>query len=103
MCLGAIYWARPKAIYFGNTKEDAATIGFDDSMIYDEIRADLNARKIPAFNILRKEANATFVNWTERDAKKHYRKFLKKFREPCETLNFIYIPLGIVFHRLHPN
>lgn len=72
MCLGAIYWARPKAIYFGNTKEDAATIGFDDSMIYDEIRADLNARKIPAFNILRKEANATFVNWNEKDAKKHY-------------------------------
>jgi len=72
MCLGAIYWARPKAIYFGNTKEDAATIGFDDSMIYDEIRADLNVRKIPAFNILRKEANATFVNWNERDAKKHY-------------------------------
>lgn len=72
MCLGAIYWARPKAIYFGNTKEDAATIGFDDSMIYDEIRADLNARKIPAFNILREEANATFVNWNEKDAKKHY-------------------------------
>ncbi|MGN6296043.1 MAG: nucleoside deaminase [Ginsengibacter sp.] len=72
MCLGAIYWARPKAIYFGNTKEDAATIGFDDSMIYDEIRADLNARKIPAFNILREEANTTFVNWNEKDAKKHY-------------------------------
>lgn len=72
MCLGAIYWARPKAIYFGNTKEDAATIGFNDSMIYDEICADLNARKIPAFNILRNEANATFVSWNEKDSKKHY-------------------------------
>jgi guanine deaminase len=72
MCLGAIYWARPKAIYFGNTKEDAARIGFDDSMIYDEICADLNARKIPAFNIFRNEANATFINWREKDVKKHY-------------------------------
>ena len=72
MCLGAIYWARPKAIYFGNTKEDAARIGFDDSMIYDEICADLKARKIPAFNIFRNEANGTFVQWHEKENKKHY-------------------------------
>src|SRR5690554_2976923 len=26
MCLGAIYWARPKAVYYGCTKEDAAEI-----------------------------------------------------------------------------
>ena len=37
MCLGAIYWARPKVVYYGNTKEDAAAIGFDDQFIYDEI------------------------------------------------------------------
>src|SRR5580700_5520037 len=36
MCLGAIYWARPDCVYFGNTAEDAAKIGFDDSLIYDE-------------------------------------------------------------------
>ena len=28
MCLGAIYWARPARVYFGNTAEDAAKIGF---------------------------------------------------------------------------
>ena len=28
MCLGAIYWARPKVIYFANNREDAAAIGF---------------------------------------------------------------------------
>src|ERR1700753_3883105 len=31
MCLGAIYWARPKAIYYANNRKDAADIGFDDS------------------------------------------------------------------------
>src|SRR5690606_27988141 len=36
MCVGAIYWARPKAVYYASTKEDAAEIGFDDHFIYDE-------------------------------------------------------------------
>lgn len=31
MCMGAIYWARPKAVYFANTRQDAALIGFDDN------------------------------------------------------------------------
>jgi len=34
MCLGAIYWARPKAVYFGANKHDAADAGFDDDFIY---------------------------------------------------------------------
>ena len=38
MCLGVIYWARPKAIYFANTKKDAAEINFDDNFIYHEMK-----------------------------------------------------------------
>jgi guanine deaminase len=34
MCLSAIYWARLDKIYYCNTKEDAAGIGFDDQFIY---------------------------------------------------------------------
>jgi guanine deaminase len=37
MCLGALYWARPKAIYFASTRKDAAQAGFDDDFIYREI------------------------------------------------------------------
>ena len=33
MCLGAIYWARPKIIYFANNREDAATIGDRKSVV----------------------------------------------------------------------
>ena len=33
MCLGAIYWARPKKIYFACSREDAANIDFDDDFI----------------------------------------------------------------------
>lgn len=34
MCLSAIIWSNIKTIYYGNTKEDAADIGFRDDMIY---------------------------------------------------------------------
>ena len=37
MCLGAIYWARPKRIVFACNKQDAAAIDFDDNFIYKEI------------------------------------------------------------------
>ncbi len=43
MCLGAIYWARLARIYFANTAEDAAKIGFDDSFIYSELKASFPA------------------------------------------------------------
>ncbi len=38
MCLSAIIWANIKKVYYGNTKEDAASIGFRDDYIYDYIR-----------------------------------------------------------------
>ncbi len=56
MCLGAIYWARPKIVYYANNRQDAAAIGFDDSMIYDEIIAELHLRKIPIIPIGREHA-----------------------------------------------
>jgi tRNA(Arg) A34 adenosine deaminase TadA len=72
MCLGAIYWARPKVIYYGNSRKDAAKIGFDDSMIYDEISSDLTRRKIPVINICQKRANKTFAEWQQKENKKIY-------------------------------
>lgn len=34
MCLSAIIWANITDVYYGNTKEDAANIGFRDDKIY---------------------------------------------------------------------
>ncbi len=34
MCLGAILWARPRALYFAATRNDAAQVGFDDAIFY---------------------------------------------------------------------
>ena len=63
MCLGAIYWARPARVFYGNTKADAAAIGFDDQLIYDEIEKPLAERQIPMYELLRDEAAAGFRAW----------------------------------------
>jgi len=72
MCLGAIYWARISRIYFANTAEDAAGIGFDDSFIYRELKQSLAGRRIPAIQMMRDEALAGFRAWTDRPDKIPY-------------------------------
>jgi tRNA(Arg) A34 adenosine deaminase TadA len=72
MCLGAIYWARPSKIYFANTRQDAADIGFDDSMIYNEIAIDLQNRKIPMIPYGRPEAMLVFNEWKNKTDKIDY-------------------------------
>jgi guanine deaminase len=72
MCLGAIYWARPKVVYYGNTKEDAAAIGFDDQFIYDEIKLPFPERAIPMIPLLRQEALQVFKAWEEKPDKLEY-------------------------------
>ena len=72
MCLGAIYWARPKIIYYANNREDAAAIGFDDNMIYEEMKAGIPFRKIPIVSLSRQEALKIFNQWHQKMDKKAY-------------------------------
>ncbi len=72
MCLGAIYWARLDRIYFGNTRHDAARIGFDDAFIYNELSLELSARHIPTQQLLRDEALVAFHAWERSTTKKPY-------------------------------
>jgi tRNA(Arg) A34 adenosine deaminase TadA len=72
MCLSAIYWAHIDRIYFGNTKQDAKKIGFDDSFIYDEINLPYKKRKIFTKQILRKEAIKVFKRWEDIEDKIQY-------------------------------
>lgn len=72
MCLGAIYWARPSVVYFANSREDAASIGFDDSMIYSEMNVDHAKRKIPIINLSLSGAFKVFENWTKKNDKHLY-------------------------------
>lgn len=72
MCLGAIYWARLESIYYGNSKNDAADIQFDDQFIYEEIDKPLSKRKLPTSQLLRDEALVAFQKWADSEAKIEY-------------------------------
>jgi tRNA(Arg) A34 adenosine deaminase TadA len=72
MCLSALYWAGVSRIVYGNTKEDAKAINFDDSFIYDEIAKPYALRAIPIQNLMREEALAGFRAWTEKTDKIEY-------------------------------
>jgi len=72
MCLGAIYWARPKAVYYACSREDAAAIDFDDQLIYDEIDAGIENRQIPFKQIQREQALTVFKAWQEKTDKIEY-------------------------------
>lgn len=72
MCMGAIYWARPKKVYFANTRTDAAAIGFDDSMIYEELSCEHSHRKIPLVPLGREEALEVFERWKNKVDKVKY-------------------------------
>jgi len=72
MCLSAIYWARIDRIYFANTREDAAKIGFDDLFLYQELPKPLHERKIPMKQLMREEALAAFREWEQKQDKIPY-------------------------------
>lgn len=72
MCLGAIYWARPAAIFFGATHIDAAESGFDDSFIYRQTRMPVAERSIPTVQILADEAKHPFEVWKNQPGKVPY-------------------------------
>lgn len=72
MCLGALYWARPEAVYFAATRDDAAAAGFDDSLIYDEIPLapddrSLNFRHLPVDGCAE-----VFDTWTAKSDRTRY-------------------------------
>jgi len=72
MCLGAIYWAHIDKIYFGNDKEDAKKIGFDDSFIYDELALPREERKLPVEILMEEEAMCAFNLWKDKSDKIEY-------------------------------
>lgn len=72
MCLSAIYWAHIDKVYFANTKEDAARIGFDDSFIYEEVARPIVERVLPTETFLREEAMKAFEAWMKKPDRMEY-------------------------------
>jgi guanine deaminase len=72
MCLASAYWARVSRIVYANTRQDAADIGFDDSLIYDEIAKAVSERVIPMDHVPSHEAKAVFDAWADKADKVSY-------------------------------
>lgn len=72
MCLGAIYWARPKVVFYANNRMDAGSIGFDDDFIYQELNIALSERKIPFIEMKTSSAIEAFERWKASISKIEY-------------------------------
>ena len=72
MCLAAIYWARIARITFGASRDDAAAVGFDDALIYNEVCLEPNQRKITISRHGREQAVKIMRQWPEFAAKQRY-------------------------------
>ena len=63
MCFGAIFWARPDAVFFAAHKKQASNVGFDDSFIYQQIELPASKRSIPFEQIPSENLNLPFEAW----------------------------------------
>ena len=72
MCLSAIYWARFKKVFYGNTRKDAQRIDFDDDLIYNEVSTPISKRKIPMKQLLHAEALVAFRAWADKTDRMRY-------------------------------
>ena len=72
MCLGAIYWARLGRLVFAASREDAASAGFDDSVLYREVALPPEQRRLPCRQALRERAIHAFEQWNRKPDRVSY-------------------------------
>ena len=72
MCLSAIYWARIPVVYYGNTRQDAASVGFDDDFIYGQIPLAPEKRTVSMRPLLSEEAKGALEAWARKTDKVPY-------------------------------
>ena len=72
MCLSAIWWARIEIVYYANTREDAARIGFDDAEVYREVSRNLEDRHIPMKRYKNELAKLAMEDWAKKKDKIPY-------------------------------
>ncbi|TYQ14955.1 UNVERIFIED_CONTAM: guanine deaminase [Acetivibrio alkalicellulosi] len=72
MCFAAIHWAKIKKVYYGCTREDAASIGFDDNYIYDVIKGNTDEKRVELIQIDRQDSLESFKEWEAKNNKVQY-------------------------------
>ena len=72
MCLGAVYWARPTAVFYANGREVALAAGFDDDHIYEEFLLPPEERRYPLARLEIDGADEPFRRWAEKTDRVEY-------------------------------
>jgi tRNA(Arg) A34 adenosine deaminase TadA len=72
MCLGAIYWARPEAVYYANGREVALAAGFDDDHIYEEFLLPPGERRFPVVRLEVERSGEPFERWAAKQDRVEY-------------------------------
>ena len=73
MCMAAAYWAGVKAVFYAAQVEDALEYGgFDDSMIYAELKKPVDQRSIPIKQIMRAEAVEVWKKYAKKEDRVPY-------------------------------
>ena len=72
MCLGALYWARPGAVFYAASHLDAAEAGFDDRLIYEEISRHPEERSLRMIRVPLEGDTEPFARWREAEKRTVY-------------------------------
>jgi len=72
MCLGAVYWARPEAVYYANGREAAREAGFQDHDMYREFSLPPELRARTLQRVVIAGADAPFRRWAEKTDRVEY-------------------------------
>ena len=72
MCLGALYWARPARVVYAADAQAAANAGFDDQLIYEELKKPAAERRLPMEKMMADEGNKLFIEWRNKPDKIQY-------------------------------
>lgn len=68
MCMGAIYWAKPKAVYYACSKQEAAeAVAFPDPLAhyYSELQQQPEKRSIPLHKVDSEQSLEPFKTWRQ--------------------------------------
>lgn len=72
MCMAAVYWSRIRHVWYAGTHDDATDAGFDDSLIYKEIKLPIEDRLVPMTQAMRDLALEVFEEWKKSPIKVPY-------------------------------
>jgi guanine deaminase len=67
MCMAALYWARVEEVFYANLRSEAASIGFDDEWLYQELASAIPDRSLRMSRLESDGARAVFERWFARD------------------------------------